>query len=416
MWERERLKPPYVMLDQEATSPVSSIEMAPEVNGAHMIVRYKGRPVGQIWFPRFDYGGSIPASVVEGQIRKQAGWAIDQMKVQLALENRTRPAPTPDLTVVVCTRNRADLLRRCLASLVAMRDARLDLGPAIDLLVVDNAPPDDSTETTVADFPGVRYAKEPVPGLDFGRNKAIASTDRAWLAYVDDDAIVDRHWLDRLSEEIERCPDAGCFTGPILPMMLETEAQLRFEWAGGFGKGFFWKRYAQYCDDPIYPAGAGAFGTGASMVFATSALRQVGLFDEALDTGPPLPGGGDIDMYYRIVRAGLPLVYTPHVFVLHEHRRDIPGLAKQYKSWGLALFALWQKNVNSDPEMIPQHRNLLRWYVKTKMWQLARALRGRGASYPSFVWAEIVGAVQGYFGEYQRSQKRVEDRIRKFRS
>lgn len=416
MWERERLKPPYVMLDQEATSLVTAIEMAPEVNGAHMIVRYKGHPVGRIWFPRYDYGGSIPAAVVEDVIRKQAGWAIDQMKVQLELENRTRPAPTPDLTVVVCTRNRADLLRRCLASLVAMRDARLDLGPPIDLLVVDNAPPDDSTKIAVSEFPGVRYAMEPVPGLDFGRNRAIASTDRAWLAYVDDDAIVDRHWLDRLSEEIERCPDAGCFTGPILPMMLETEAQLRFEWAGGFGKGFFWMRYsAKSWGNSLYPAAAGDFGTGACMVYATDALKRLGLFDEALDTGAPLPGGGDIDMFYRIIRGGTSLVYSPGLMVLHEHRRDIKGLRKQYGSWGKSILVLVRKNEKSDPEMKRANRRLAHMYIKGLLRQLAGSLLGRGQRYPSFVLAELVGAAVGSAGEYGRSQKRVAERVRRFR-
>ncbi|MCF1707511.1 glycosyltransferase [Tabrizicola sp. J26] len=411
MWDRERLKPPYVMLDQEITDPVAAIEMAPEVNGAHMIVRYRGHPVSRIWLPRYEYSGSIPISVVEDRIHKQAGQAIDQMKVRLALENRTRPARTPDLTVVVCTRNRADLLRRCLGSLIAMRDARLDHGPAVDLLVVDNAPPDDSTRNAVAEFPGVRYAVEPVPGLDFGRNRAIASTNRAWLAYVDDDAVVDRYWLDRLAEEIERCPDAGCFTGPILPMMLETEAQLRFEWAGGFGKGFFWKRYAsRKWGDAIYPAGSGMFGTGACMVYSTAVLRELGLFDEALDTGPPLPGGGDIDMFYRVVRSGRPLVYAGGILVHHEHRRDIPGLRKQYGSWGAGLMALWTKNWAQDPSMRPQHKRLLRWYAGHLVRQMLRSLRGRGGYFPSFVWAEMIGAVKGYFGEYGRSQKRIAER------
>jgi GT2 family glycosyltransferase len=303
-------------------------------------------------------------------------------------------------------------LRRCLAALVAMRDARHQNGQTVDLLVVDNAPTDDQTRIAAA-FPGVRYVVEPVPGLDFARNRALAETDRQYLAFIDDDAVVDSGWLDRLAEAVQATPNAAAFTGPVLPLRLETEAQLRFERAGGFGEGIAWEHYDRWrWGDVIYPAGAGRLGTGANMVFSTAALRAIGGFDEALDTGPPLPGGGDLDSFYRIVRAGCRLVYTPGLLVHHEHRREMAQLRKQYHSWGLAVMALAQKNRAQDPETRPQHRRFLRWWLKHHARRLSRALLRRGPNPPSFVLAEILGALQGYFGEYQRSTVRVASRKR----
>ena len=187
----------------------------------------------------------------------------------------------------------------------------------------------------------------------------------------------------------------------------------RFEWAGGFGKGFQWQRFGpDRWGSPIHPAGAGAFGTGAGMVFSTDFLRRVGGFDEALDTGPPLPGGGDIDMFYRVLRAGLPLVYLPGLLVHHEHRRDLPGLASQYHSWGLALMALDRKNARTDPAMDVRNRRYRRWWLRTQARELVCALAGRGRRAPSLILAELRGALVGYFGEYERSEARVSARKR----
>ena len=414
MWQSAQMRPPYGMHDIEITEPLAPITLAPQQGGAHVLIRHRGRPVGRLWINRVEHGALICEDALAPMVAQAASGTVAALAVRDALLGEPGKAPTPPLTVAVCTRNRPDLLRRCLASLVAVRDARLGFGPAIDILVVDNAPTDGDTQRVTAGFAGARYAVEPIPGLDFGRNRALASTDHPWLAFIDDDAVVDRLWLDRLAEAIAASPEAGCFTGPVMPLMLETEAQLRFEHAGGFGRGFQWGHYGpERWDDPIYP-GAGFFGTGACMVLSTAALHTLGGFDEALDTGPPLPGGGDLDIFYRVVRGGYRLVYVPGLLVHHEHRRDMPGLAKQYHSWGLSVMALVRKNQGTDPEMRAQRRRLLLWWLSRKLRALVRALLGRGPQAPALVLAEIRGAVKGYLGEYQRSQSRVAARRREY--
>ena len=410
MWQSDVMKPPYAMHELELTEPPAPIRLAAGAGGAHVLVRHRGRPVGRFWMVRARDGAEMTAEQVAGRAAREAAPQVGALALRDALTGGGA-APAPSLTIAVCTRNRAAMLRRCLQTLVALRDAQG--GGTVEILVVDNAPPDDSTRAAAAEFGGVRYAVEPVPGLDFARNRALAESDRDWLAFVDDDAVADRLWLDALAEGIAASPGAGGFTGPILPLMLETEAQLRFERAGGFGKGFEWMRFGpEAWGDPIYPANAGRFGTGASMAFATAALRALGGFDEALDTGPPLPGGGDTDMFYRVLRGGWPLVYLPGLLVHHEHRRDMPGLRKQYHSWGNATMALTRKSMAEDPATHRRHRLLTLWWWRHHLKRLVRALLGRGVTPPSHVLAEIAGGVQGYFGEYQRSQTRIAERKR----
>jgi hypothetical protein len=79
------------------------------------------------------------------------------------------------------------------------------------------------------------------------------------------------------------------------------------------------------------------------MVFRRELLRELGGFDEALDTGAPLPGGGDLDAFYRVLNAGRALVHEPRMLVFHQHRSEHAALRRQMWSWGLGLMAYVQK-------------------------------------------------------------------------
>lgn len=163
--------------------------------------------------------------------------------------------------------------------------------------MVDNAPSNLQTKETVAGFPGVRYIMEPLAGLNFARNRALEEANSDLLAFLDDDVVVDSEWLVGLAETWSENPDAAAFTGLVLPFALDTEAQIIFETRGRFRKGFKKVRYGAYLPgNSIHPCGAGLFGTGANMAFRCDVLRVLGGFDEALDTGASLPGGGDLDM------------------------------------------------------------------------------------------------------------------------
>lgn len=144
------------------------------------------------------------------------------------------------------------------------------------------------------------------------------------------------------------------------------------------------------------------------MAFRRDLLLKLGGFDEALDTGPPLPGGGDLDMFYRVVRAGYPLVYEPQYLIFHQHRQDLAGLRRQYWSWGLGFMAFVVKSYQQDPPQRPKFRLLIGWWFRDQLKQLAESILGRHALPPGMILTEILGGVVGLLGEYSRSTKRVE--------
>ena len=71
------------------------------------------------------------------------------------------------------------------------------------------------------------------------------------------------------------------------------------------------------------------------MAFQRDILRNLGGFDEAMDNEIYPSQGGDMDIFYRVIRAGYSLQYEPNYLVFHQHRRELQALRHQYWTWGL---------------------------------------------------------------------------------
>jgi len=226
-------------------------------------------------------------------------------------------------SVVICTRDRPEKLRRCLESLKNMCD------PPDELWVIDNAPCSNETQQVVANFIDVRYIHEPRPGLDIARNTGICHSSGEIIAFTDDDAIVHPDWLKRVQQAF-RDARVMAVTGLVLPAELETEAQFLFETHWGFGRGYqtrlFGPGFFEHSKDRGVPAWE--IGAGANMAFRRTVFDRVGLFDERLDVGAA-GCSGDSEMWYRILAKRGYIYYDPTAVVYHHHRRDPEDLHRQ---------------------------------------------------------------------------------------
>ena len=397
----------YALLDLELTEPIPGIAVAEGRHGIAVLLRRDGKPVG-FFMKRFRPGTELRPDDVRRLIVAKAGGDVLVAAIAEELAG-DRPEPLPvDLTVAVCTHARTEDLRACLESLLAIR-----AGDDFELLVVDNAPPDPSTQALVESLGDVRYVNERARGLDFARNRALREAHGSYVAFVDDDTVADRGWLDGLRSALADQPDAAVVTGLVLPRELETVAQILFERRGGFRRGFGARRFggSRYPDTPLFPLGAGMFGAGANMVVRKDVVLALGGFDEALDTGPALPGGGDLDLFYRVLRAGHPLAYEPRMLVFHTHRRSYRSMLRQYRSWGVGLAAYLEKTVAADPAQGELARRLRRWWLGYQLRELVRGVRRQGGALPDQVFAELAG-LSPAAGAYERSRRRSE-RIRR---
>lgn len=396
----------YLIYDIEVSQPLPTLRLSATQTGVALIVRRGDKPVGLVM--QEVAARELTPAELEGWIASAVGTKLLQESIaeELIAPIENSP-PFPSLTVAICTKDRPDNVSRCLGSLLPLQQPEGAL-LQFEILVVDNAPSDERTCQLVATLPTVNYVREPKPGLDFARNRAIAEATGELLAFLDDDVVADRGWLRGLQQAWHENPDAAGFTGLVLPYELETEAQVLFERRGGFRRGFEKIRYGQVCPgNPLYPCGAGSFGAGCNMAFRREVLQKLGGFDDALDTGAPLPGGGDLDIFYRVVRAGYVLVYEPQYLIYHQHRREYEKLRRQYWTWGLGFMAFVRKSYQTDPPQRAQFRRLIKWWIKDQLKQLKQSLRGKHVLSPDMILAELWGGIVGFFGEYSRSQRRI---------
>ncbi|WP_322770344.1 glycosyltransferase family 2 protein, partial [Frankia sp. Cr1] len=230
-----------------------------------------------------------------------------------------------------------------------------------DIVVVDNRPRDSGVPALLrrAGLADIRYVAEPAAGLSRARNAGLAAISTPLVVFTDDDIEVDRRWLEFLLAGFVD-PRVACATGLIMPLALDTDAQVLFERFGGFGKGFEHHRFdlrEHRGDDLLYPFAAGVFGSGANSAFRADVLRALGGFDIRLGAGTRARGGEDLDMHLSVVMAGHALVYEPAALVRHAHRRSQAQLRRQVHGYGIGLGAMVTKRLLTRPR---ERRELLR--------------------------------------------------------
>ena len=220
------------VIELELTRPFPSLQYidANRYAKVQILVRKNNQPIGYAFIELV--GETNKHLLEEKYLRSEIECQIPCQSVK-TLDLASLEYNWPTLTVVICTRGRPQSLKNALESLTKL------IYPAdkIELLVVDNAPNDDSVTKIVAQFPGYRQVVEPRPGLNWARNNALKIAKGEIVAYVDDDVRVDPLWAKGIAYHFSD-PQVGCVTGLVAPAELETDAQQMFEEYGGFGKGF----------------------------------------------------------------------------------------------------------------------------------------------------------------------------------
>lgn len=398
---------PIKIVDIDHTKPLPAIDLT--------------RPGGDV-----PYGGVFclirsgaqPLAIVEMQ---HSGSAIEPADLLTEIESvgslptvTANRAPARErVAVVIATRDRAESLDRCLASLFDQTRA------PDEVHVVDNAPASSATLDLISThYRGrVHYVLEPTPGLGRAHNTGLRYVSSDIVLFTDDDVVLDRHWVEAMAAPMEEDKAVGCVTGLILPAELETRAQVWTERHGGFGKGLQRRVYDLEANRPksmLFPFTAGQFGSGANMAFRASALRRVGCFDAALGAGTLARGGDDLAAFFAIVSGGFRLVYQPEGIIWHYHRRGEDGMRRQAFCYGMGLGAYLTKIVVDEPRRAIR----LAAAFPAGILHMAGPTSQKTARLPSdypmrLVWMERLGILAGVPG-YLRSlaKRRRDDRPR----
>jgi GT2 family glycosyltransferase len=292
----------------------------------------------------------------------------------------------PPISVIICTRDRPESLARCLDAV-----AQIEY-PEFEVILVDNAPSSDATRRLAASH-AVKYVEERIPGLDWARNRGIATATHEIIAFTDDDVRVDRQWLRGLARAFS-ADSTGLVTGFVAPGSLDTEAEQMFElFYGGMGKGFASRTLNPAAAEQWRLIATQHLGVGANMAVRRAALAQVGGFDTALDAGTPSHGGGDLDLFHRVLLAGWSAHYEPSAIVWHFHRTTRKGLRRQMydngRAYGTYLLVRFRDGKIPRRSVAAHAARWLAWLLG----RIPRRFMGRERMPLPFVIAELWGAM-----------------------
>jgi GT2 family glycosyltransferase len=216
------------------------------------------------------------------------------------------------LDVVICTYNNAAMLDDVLTALARQRSIE---NGRWSCLVVDNNCTDDTSNVVhrhmrAGAIPGLRSVQEPQQGLTPARLRGVRSSTAPWIAFVDDDCILQPDWIAHAVSFAESHPRIGAFGGRVVVDFATEPPHYVRAHAYSFAeqiRGDFQERVP--------------FLVGAGLVVNRSALTACGWTDAPLladRVGKRLVSGGDVEIVLRIASEGYELWYVPACELRHR--------------------------------------------------------------------------------------------------
>jgi glycosyltransferase involved in cell wall biosynthesis len=273
------------------------------------------------------------------------------------------------ISVCICTYNRAQSLRRTLASLAAQIDVDFN---SVDVVIVDNNCTDETP--AVVDAFGkvlrIRRVKEPRQGSSHARNRAVAEFRGDVLLFADDDVWLTPNWLIAYHDAFARFPDAGYFGGRILPdwgnekpgWIGDRPVPLIDGLLGWYDHGAESRLFARMDPTPF----------GASFAVRRRLFDNIGLFKVELGTGgASLARGEETEFLMRARKAGAQGVYVGRALSFHAYDPKRLRLGELYR-YGIQCGR--SHNTIADTS----HRGTYRSAGLFLLRGLYQALKGRG--------------------------------------
>lgn len=377
----------------ELAEGISDIHLSDGYNKLLALITLHGMPLGEISLSECDR--IVPSGQLAGLIAEKFCAKILRSWLQRSIGIRHGgpwQESLPSISVIIPTCDRPDDLRKCLQSLSEAEYERKTI------IVVDNGSASDLTYGVTAEF-GAKYVREKRQGLDFARNAGITASESDIVAFADDDVVVDRMWLCTMAEVFREDSAIACVTGLTMPLELETEAQELFEGYcdGGMRRGYERHIFHRF---NLPSAAAGKVGAGANMALRLNVLKEIGLFDEALDCGTPAKAGGDTDMFYRVLRHGYKICYEPRVLSWHKHRRSMAELQKQLSGYSIAVYAFLTKCLIEYHDMQAVHAGFA-WFKSHHVKNIFLSLLGKHPMPRGIVVSEFIGVFHGPFAYFK---------------
>lgn len=220
-----------------------------------------------------------------------------------------------DVSVVIATLNRSEAIGCCLAALLS--GAKL---PA-EVIIVDQSD-DEQTRKVVEQYrdcgTSLRYIHRERRGMSAAQNAGFAAATYPLVAVTDDDCQPDKEWIATLEETCAKVPTLDAVAGRVMPLppagdrIYPVASRTSAIQADFMGKSLPWR-----------------VGSGNNFAVKREWLDRVGGCDERLGPGTPGKGAADMDLFYRLLRAGARIRYEPDLLVYHQRQSRLERLARR---------------------------------------------------------------------------------------
>ena len=243
---------------------------------------------------------------------------------------------SPEISFIVCTRNRAVALELCIRSIAAACRRRQDC--RAELVIVDDGSTDGTLEHLSCLMPALGIVCTVIStrhrGLAAARNTGLEAAQGRIVAFVDDDCELDPEFVADLerhygagAEQIVRGGRVELADPKDLPFTIKAAPSV------------------QRFSPDVHPGG---FVLGCNMTMPREVARRIGRFDERFGVGAPLRSAEDTDYLVRAFLLGIPIEYVPDMAVFHRHGRQtraaVEALHKNYSlgNGGLCIKHFWR--------------------------------------------------------------------------
>jgi len=214
----------------------------------------------------------------------------------------------PFVTVIIVHRNGKRLIKECLDSLRGLdypRDKR-------EVLVVDNGSTDGSVKYINRSYPEVRVLANDLNNYCSANNLGIREARGEYVALLNNDTKVDRHWL----VELVRAAQSSEGIGAVGSKVLFFDGRIQ-------SAGHEQLPHYHWGDRGLKEADQGQYSrteevtsvSNVSALYKKEALEKAGFFDEDFHMYSE-----DLDMNYRLRSLGYKIVFAPRSFVYHRLR------------------------------------------------------------------------------------------------
>jgi glycosyltransferase involved in cell wall biosynthesis len=241
-----------------------------------------------------------------------------------------RPS-VPRITISICTYDRYDVLPKAIES---AEQQSADCG-LYRIMVVDNSPDHARARAMGKRFssvPNLSYVVEEIPGLSNARNVSASQCGTEFIAFMDDDAIASRTWVEEILKAFDAFgPTAAIVGGRVDPIWGAPRPPWVHDAMLGSLSVVNWGGDTRIAEIKEWFA-------GTNITFRTARILSHGGFATNLGrigSGQSLMSNEEVHLIERIREAGDKLIYAPDAYVNHlvEPKRLTQDWFRKRAAW-----------------------------------------------------------------------------------